>query len=44
MVHGVRGGVVGAAATIGVIVGRLSPMILGAMNHGSAGWLVHEEN
>jgi PTS system mannitol-specific IIC component len=31
MVHGVRGGVVGAAATMGVIVGADIPMFLGAM-------------
>ncbi len=37
MVHGVRGGVVGAAATIGVIVGADIPMILGAMIMGPLG-------
>ena len=37
MVHGVRGGVVGAAATIGVIVGAPIPMILGAMIMGPLG-------
>ena len=31
MIHGVRGGVVGAAATMGVIVGASIPMFLGAM-------------
>ncbi|MDQ6753225.1 MAG: PTS mannitol transporter subunit IICBA [Actinomycetota bacterium] len=31
MVHGVRGGVVGAAATMGVIVGTTIPMFIGAM-------------
>lgn len=31
MVHGVRGGVVGAAATMGVIVGTDIPMFIGAM-------------
>lgn len=41
MVHGVRGGVVGAAATIGVIVGSSVPMFLGAMIMGPlAGWLM----
>ncbi len=41
MVHGVRGGVVGAAATMGVIVGASVPMFLGAMIMGPlAGWLM----
>jgi PTS system mannitol-specific IIC component len=41
MVHGVRGGVLGAAATIGVIVGADIPMILGAMIMGPlGGWLM----
>lgn len=31
MIHGVRGGVVGAAATMGVIVGTDIPMFIGAM-------------
>jgi PTS system mannitol-specific IIC component len=31
MVHGIRGGVVGAAATMGVIVGTDIPMFIGAM-------------
>src|SRR5690606_41871794 len=31
LVHGIRGGVVGAVATIGVIVGAETPMFLGAM-------------
>jgi PTS system mannitol-specific IIC component len=34
MVYGVRGGVVGAAATMGVIVGTDIPMFIGAMNMG----------
>jgi len=37
MVHGVRGGVVGAAATMGVIVGADIPMFLGGMIMGPAG-------
>jgi len=41
MVHDVRGGVVGAAATMGVIVGADIPMFLGAMIMGPlAGWLM----
>ncbi len=41
MVGGVRGGVVGAAATIGVIVGANVPMFLGAMIMGPlGGWLI----
>jgi len=40
MVAGVRGGVVGAAATMGVIVGAPIPMILGAMIMGPlGGWV-----
>jgi PTS system mannitol-specific IIC component len=39
MVHGVRGGVVGAAATMGVVVGASIPMFLGGMIMGPlAGW------
>ncbi|NTW71266.1 MAG: PTS mannitol transporter subunit IICB [Eubacteriaceae bacterium] len=37
MVHDVRGGVVGAVATMGVIVGTDIPMILGAMMMGPLG-------
>ena len=41
MVHGHRGGVVGAAATMGVIVGADIPMILGAMIMGPlGGWCI----
>jgi mannitol PTS system EIICBA or EIICB component len=41
MVHGVRGGVVGAAATMGVIVGGGIPMFLGGMIMGPlGGWLM----
>jgi PTS system mannitol-specific IIC component len=41
MIHGHRGGVVGAAATIGVIVGAGIPMMLGAMIMGPlGGWLI----
>lgn len=41
MVHGTRGGVVGAIATIGVIVGTGSPMFIGAMIVGPAtAWVV----
>src|SRR5258706_10703802 len=41
LVHGVRGGVVGAAATMGVIVGAGIPMFLGAMIMGPlAAWLL----
>ncbi len=41
MVHGVRGGVVGAAATMGVIVGADIPMFLGGMIMGPlGGWLI----
>ncbi len=39
MIHGVRGGVIGAAATMGVIVGSDIPMMLGAMIVGPlSGW------
>jgi PTS system mannitol-specific IIC component len=37
MIHGVRGGVVGAAATMGVIVGADIPMFLGGMIMGPVG-------
>lgn len=37
LVHGTRGGVVGAAATMGVIVGAGIPMMLGAMIMGPLG-------
>jgi len=41
MVHGHRGGVVGAAATMGVIVGADIPMMLGAMIVGPlGGWCI----
>jgi PTS system mannitol-specific IIC component len=41
MVYGVRGGVVGAAATMGVVVGGNIPMFLGAMLMGPlGGWLI----
>lgn len=41
MIHGHRGGVVGAVATIGVIVGAGIPMFLGAMIVGPlGGWLM----
>lgn len=41
MVHDVRGGVVGAAATIGVIVGAEIPMFLGGMIMGPlGGWCI----
>ncbi|MDP4086481.1 MAG: PTS mannitol transporter subunit IICB [Bacillota bacterium] len=40
MVHDVRGGVVGATATIGVIVGTDIPMFLGAMIMGPLGGLL----
>lgn len=41
LVYGIRGGVVGAAATMGVIVGTDIPMFLGAMVMGPlAGWLI----
>lgn len=41
MVYGVRGGVVGAAATMGVIVGTDIPMFLGGMIMGPlGGWLI----
>jgi PTS system mannitol-specific IIC component len=41
MVHGVRGGVVGAAATMGVIVGASIPMFLGGMIMGPlGGWAI----
>ncbi len=41
MVHGVRGGVVGATATMGVIVGADIPMFLGGMIMGPlSGWLI----
>jgi PTS system mannitol-specific IIC component len=41
MVHGVRGGVVGATATMGVIVGGGIPMFMGGMIMGPlGGWLI----
>lgn len=41
MIHGVRGGVVGATATMGVVVGADIPMFLGAMVMGPlGGWLI----
>jgi PTS system mannitol-specific IIC component len=41
MIHGVRGGVVGAIATIGVIMGASIPMFLGAMIAGPlGGWCI----
>ena len=41
MIHGVRGGVVGAASTMGVVVGADIPMFLGAMIMGPlGGWLM----
>lgn len=41
MIHGVRGGVVGATATMGVVVGADIPMFLGAMFMGPiGGWLI----
>jgi len=41
MVHGTRGGVVGAIATMGVVVGSDVPMFLGAMLMGPlGGWLI----
>lgn len=40
-IHGVRGGVVGAIATMGVIVGTSIPMFLGAMIVGPlGGWII----
>ncbi len=41
MIYGIRGGVVGATATMGVIVGAEQPMFLGAMIMGPlAGYLM----
>jgi len=41
MIHGVRGGVVGAAATMGVVVGAGIPMFLGGMIMGPlGGWAI----
>jgi PTS system mannitol-specific IIC component len=41
MIHGVRGGVVGSIATIGVIMGASIPMFLGAMIAGPlGGWVI----
>ncbi len=41
MVHGTRGGVVGAIATMGVVVGSSIPMFLGGMVMGPlGGWLI----
>lgn len=43
MIHGVRGGVVGATATMGVIVGTDIPMMLGAMIMGPlGGWAIQK--
>jgi PTS system mannitol-specific IIC component len=39
LVHGLRGGVVGAVATMGVVVGSAIPMFLGAMVMGPLGGL-----
>ncbi len=41
LIYGIRGGVVGAAATMGVVVGAGIPMFLGAMVMGPlGGWLI----
>jgi len=41
MIHGVRGGVVGAAVTMGVVVGTDIPQFMGAMIMGPlGGWLI----
>ncbi|MDR0411350.1 MAG: PTS mannitol transporter subunit IICBA [Treponema sp.] len=41
MIHGVRGGVVGGIATIGVIMGASIPMFMGAMIAGPlGGWVI----
>ncbi len=41
MVYGVRGGVLGAIATMGVIVGTSIPMFIGGMIMGpAAGWVI----
>ena len=41
MIHGVRGGVVGSIATIGVIMGASIPMFMGAMIAGPlGGWVI----
>lgn len=42
-IHGQRGGVIGAIATMGVIVGSDIPMFIGAMIGRSAGGLGYEE-
>lgn len=43
LVYGTRGGVVGAAATMGVVVGADIPMFLGAMLMGPlGGWLIQK--
>lgn len=43
MVHGVRGGVVGATASMGVVVGADIPMFLGAMIMGPlGGWVMQK--
>jgi len=43
MVHGVRGGVVGATVTMGVIVGTEVPQFMGAMIMGPlGGWLIKQ--
>lgn len=43
MLHGVRGGVVGATATMGVVVGTDIPMFLGAMIMGPlGGWIMQK--
>lgn len=43
MVHGKRGGVIGATVTMGVIVGSTIPMFLGAMLVGPlAGWVLKQ--
>lgn len=43
LVHGVRGGVVGATATMGIAVGSDIPMFLGAMLMGPlGGWLIRQ--
>lgn len=41
LVHGIRGGIVGATATMGVVVGSNIPMFIGAMIMGPVGgWLI----
>ena len=40
--YGERGGVIGAAATMGVIVGADNPYVYGSYDHGTGGSIMYE--